>query len=66
MLNEVERNLQDAMQVVRNVVYEPKLLLGGGCTEMAVAVGLGIEGQKVEGVMQVRFCREVASYKLVP
>lgn len=39
-LNEVERNLQDAMQVARNVVFEPKLLPGGGATEMAISVGM--------------------------
>jgi hypothetical protein len=38
-LNEVERNLQDAMQVARNIVFEPKLLPGGGATEMALSVG---------------------------
>ena len=27
-LNEIERNLQDAMQVARNVVFEPYLLPG--------------------------------------
>ena len=52
VLNEVERNLQDAMQVVRNVVYDPKLLPGGGATEMAVACALQREGAKVEGVHQ--------------
>jgi len=40
VLNEVERNLADAMRVVRNVVYEPRLLPGGGAAEMAVAAGL--------------------------
>jgi T-complex protein 1 subunit gamma len=40
VLNEIERNLLDAMQVVRNVVYEPKLLPGGGATEMAIAMGI--------------------------
>lgn len=44
VLNEVERNLHDAMQVVRNVVYEPKLLPGGGAAEMAVAMGLRRHG----------------------
>jgi len=54
VLNEVERNLQDAMQVVRNVVYEPKLLPGGGATEMAVAMGLRRQGPvgKVMGPFQ--------------
>ena len=41
ILMEVERNLQDAMQVARNVMVNPKLLPGGGAVEMAVAkVGL--------------------------
>merc|ERR1711998_219058 len=30
VLNEIERNMNDAMQVARNVVFEPKLLPGGG------------------------------------
>jgi T-complex protein 1 subunit gamma len=37
VLNEIERNLMDAMQIVRNVVFDPKLLPGGGATELAVA-----------------------------
>ena len=37
ILNEVERNLQDAMNVARNVMVEPKLVPGGGASEMALA-----------------------------
>jgi T-complex protein 1 subunit gamma len=37
ILNEVERNLQDAMNVARNVMVEPKLVAGGGASEMALA-----------------------------
>merc|ERR1712038_1599820 len=55
VLNEVERNLQDAMQVVRNVVYDPKLLPGGGATEMAVSAGLMKASLKIEGVAQWPF-----------
>jgi T-complex protein 1 subunit gamma len=66
VLNEVERNLQDAMQVVRNVVYEPKLLLGGGCTEMAVAVALAKEGLKVEGVQQWPFQAVGDAMEVIP
>ncbi|KAJ1459951.1 chaperonin Cpn60/TCP-1 family [Pelagophyceae sp. CCMP2097] len=40
VLNEVERNLMDAMQVIRNVVLDPFLLPGGGATEMSVAQAL--------------------------
>ena len=37
ILNEIERNLQDAMSVVRNVCMEPALVPGGGAAEMALA-----------------------------
>lgn len=36
MLQEVERNLQDAMAVARNVMLEPRLVPGGGAVEMAL------------------------------
>lgn len=36
-LMEVERNLQDAMNVARNVMVDGRLTPGGGATEMAVA-----------------------------
>lgn len=42
ILMEMERNLQDAMQVARNVFMDPKLLPGGGAIEMALAVRAGI------------------------
>jgi T-complex protein 1 subunit gamma len=37
ILNEVERNLADAMGVARNVCLDPRLLPGGGAVEMAVS-----------------------------
>lgn len=37
ILNEVERNLQDAMNVTRNVMLEPYLVPGGGAAEMALS-----------------------------
>ncbi|KAH8332122.1 hypothetical protein KR074_002482 [Drosophila pseudoananassae] len=37
ILNETERNLQDALHVARNLVLEPRLVPGGGAVEMAVS-----------------------------
>ncbi|XP_055904805.1 T-complex protein 1 subunit gamma [Eupeodes corollae] len=37
ILNETERNLQDALHVARNLVLEPRLVAGGGAVEMAVS-----------------------------
>lgn len=52
VLNEIERNLGDAMQVIRNVVFEPVLLPGGGATEMAVGQALARTAHTLEGVEQ--------------
>ncbi|CCJ28908.1 unnamed protein product [Pneumocystis jirovecii] len=52
IINEVERNLQDAMSVTRNVFLHPKLSPGGGATEMAVSVKLSNKAKFIEGVEQ--------------
>ncbi|CCG81722.1 Probable chaperonin of the TCP1 ring complex [Taphrina deformans PYCC 5710] len=50
VINELERNLQDAMSVARNVMFNPRLSPGGGATEMAVAVALAEKAREMEGV----------------
>lgn len=40
VLNEIERNMADALAVARNVVLDSQLLPGGGATEMAVSAVL--------------------------
>lgn len=40
VLNEIERNLQDALGVARNVLLNPKLAPGGGALEMELACRL--------------------------
>lgn len=52
ILNEIERNLQDAMSVARNVMFEPRLSPGGGATEMAVSVRLAEKAKGIHGVEQ--------------
>ena len=42
VLNEFERNLTDALGVARNIALDPRMLPGGGCTELALArCGIG-------------------------
>lgn len=55
VLNEVERNLHDAIGVARNVCLDPRLVPGGGVVEMAVSRGLAERANNgaVEGVEQV-------------
>ena len=40
VLNEVERNLADAMNVVRTIYHDPRLVPGGGASEMTLAHAL--------------------------
>jgi T-complex protein 1 subunit gamma len=67
VLNEIERNLQDAMQVVRNVVYSPKLVPGGGAIEMAVTVGLKQYGAThIHGIQQAPFMAVGEAMEAIP
>lgn len=52
ILNEVERNLHDALGVARNLALEPRLVPGGGAADMAVAAHLQQRAQSVTGVKQ--------------
>lgn len=50
VLNEIDRNLADAMSVARNVVFNPFLAPGGGATEMAISVRLQQRAKTVQGI----------------
>ena len=51
VLNEVERNLHDAMDVARNVVRDPRLVPGGGACEMAVSRALRDRSAAIQGTL---------------
>ena len=50
VLNEIERNLHDALGVARNVVLNPKLVPGGGALEMELACRMMEKANQVEGI----------------
>ncbi len=66
ILNEIDRNLADAMSVARNVVFHPFLAPGGGATEMAVAIGLSKKGKEVEGVEGWPFRAVADAMEVIP
>lgn len=66
ILNEVERNLQDAMSVARNVIFHPRLSPGGGATEMAVSVKLSQLARSVEGVQQWPYKAVADAMEVIP
>lgn len=66
IINEVERNLQDAMCVARNVFYSAKLAPGGGATEMAVSVKLEEKAKLIEGVEQWPYRSVAEAMEVIP
>ncbi|KAL2891025.1 T-complex protein 1 subunit gamma [Ceratocystis lukuohia] len=66
ILNEIERNLHDAMGVARNVVFHPRLAPGGGATEMAVSVRLNQLAKSVEGVAQWPYKAVADAMEVIP
>jgi T-complex protein 1 subunit gamma len=66
ILNEIERNLQDAMSVARNVMFHPRLSPGGGATEMAVSVRLAQKAKSVEGVAQWPYKAIAEAMEVIP
>jgi len=66
ILNEIDRNLADAMSVARNVVFNPTLAPGGGATEMAISVALAKKGKAMEGVAGAPFRAVADALEVIP
>ncbi|KAF1382172.1 hypothetical protein PFLUV_G00161690 [Perca fluviatilis] len=66
ILAEVERNLQDAMQVCRNVLLDPFLLPGGGAIEMAVSKRLMERSRALTGIEQWPYRAVATALEVVP
>jgi T-complex protein 1 subunit gamma len=66
VLNEVERNFQDAMNVARNVMLEPFLVPGGGAGEMEIAKLLEEKAKSITGINQWPFRALARSFEVIP
>lgn len=66
LINEVERNLMDAMQVARNVLMEPKLVPGGGATEMSLSNTLNVKSAAIDGVSQWIYKNIGSALEVIP
>merc|ERR1712200_356254 len=66
ILNEVERNLQDALNVARNLYMEPALVPGGGATEMEVAYTLTQMAKSLNGVIQWPYKAVASALEVIP
>eukprot|EP00126_Sphaerothecum_destruens_P008252 Sdes_comp20147_c0_seq2m13265 len=66
VLNEIERNLQDAMNVARNVVVNPRLVPGGGASELALSKALLDKSKSIEGVTQWPYRAVAEALEVIP
>merc|ERR1739846_303989 len=66
ILNEVERNLQDALHVARNIFLKPKLVPGGGAVEMEVSCQLAEKSKSLKGVIQWPYRALANSLEVIP
>ncbi|KAE8694940.1 T-complex protein 1 subunit gamma [Hibiscus syriacus] len=66
LLNEVERNLQDAMSVSRNIIKNPKLVPGGGATELTVSATLKQKSSSVEGIEKWPYEAAALAFEAIP
>ena len=66
VLNEIDRNLMDAMCVARNVIFEPRLCPGGGATEMGLSVRLGEKARGISGVEQWPYKAVAEALEVIP
>jgi len=66
LLQEIVRNMDDAMKVTKNIMLEPKLCPGGGATEMALSTALRKMAKKVEGVMQMPYNAVADAFEIIP
>ncbi|GAB0494782.1 hypothetical protein MMPV_006078 [Pyropia vietnamensis] len=66
VLNEVERNLQDALCVARNILLHPKMVPGGGAIEMAVAAHLTAKSKTLTDVSAAPYRAVASALEVVP
>ncbi|ODO02060.1 T-complex protein 1 subunit gamma [Cryptococcus wingfieldii CBS 7118] len=66
ILNEIDRNLADAMSVARNVVFNPILSPGGGATEMAISVDLGEKAKVLPGPQGAAYKAIADALEVIP
>ena len=66
ILNEIDRNLADAMSVARNVVFNPTLVPGGGACELAINVALQARARGVVGAESAVFTAVADAMEVIP
>eukprot|EP01015_Nassula_variabilis_P007305 TRINITY_DN1555_c0_g2_i1.p1 TRINITY_DN1555_c0_g2~~TRINITY_DN1555_c0_g2_i1.p1 ORF type:complete len:560 (-),score=184.24 TRINITY_DN1555_c0_g2_i1:74-1753(-) len=66
VLNEMERNLHDALAVARNILINPKLVPGGGAIDMEVSARLNEHAKTIQGLHQLPFRALAYALECIP
>ena len=66
VLHEMQRNLDDAMCVARNIFREPKLVPGGGAFEMEISSRLIENSKNIEGLIQLPYKAAAKALEVIP
>lgn len=66
VLNEMERNLQDAMNVARNILQYPNLVPGGGAFEIELSTQLLEKSKSVDGLLQWPYQAVAQALEIIP
>jgi len=66
VLNEIERNLLDAMSVARNILMDPRILPGGGATEMHLGQVLLNKAKTITNVQQWPYKAVAKALEVIP
>jgi len=66
VLNEMERNLLDAMNVARNIIQDPRIVPGGGATELAMSAAIQSKSKQISGVSQWPYKAVAMALEIIP
>jgi len=66
ILSEVERNLHDSMNVVRNIMLDPRIVPGGGAIEMAISTALIEKSKTLKGVESLPYKACSTALEVIP
>lgn len=66
VLTEIERNLGDAMHVARNIITDPRVVPGGGATEMAIANHIMNEAKSMDDISQWPYRSIASALEVIP
>jgi len=66
VLTSIELNLQDAMGVVKNILADPRMLPGGGATEMALSWHLQQKAKTIDGVSAFPYKAVASALEVIP